>query len=123
MDVNCTREQGSWEWLCICPLSSRGSGKYGPRMQVPAIQLTGLRKSFGTVAAVAGVDLRIADGEFFAMLGPSGSGKTTVLRLIAGFELPTAGSVALGGVDVTRRAPFERDVHTVFQDYALFPHM
>jgi putative spermidine/putrescine transport system ATP-binding protein len=89
----------------------------------PAIQLTGLRKSFGSVAAVAGIDLEIADGEFFAMLGPSGSGKTTVLRLVAGFELPTSGSVALGGVDVTRRAPFERDVHTVFQDYALFPHM
>jgi putative spermidine/putrescine transport system ATP-binding protein len=89
----------------------------------PAIQLTGLRKSFGSVEAVAGVDLEVADGEFFAMLGPSGSGKTTVLRLVAGFELPTAGTVALGGVDVTRRAPFERDVHTVFQDYALFPHM
>ncbi len=89
----------------------------------PAIQLAGLRKSFGSVAAVAGIDLEIADGEFFAMLGPSGSGKTTVLRLIAGFELPTAGTVSLGGADVTRRAPFERDVHTVFQDYALFPHM
>jgi putative spermidine/putrescine transport system ATP-binding protein len=89
----------------------------------PAIRLTGLRKSFGSVAAVAGVDLEVADGEFFAMLGPSGSGKTTVLRLVAGFELPTAGTVALAGVDVTRRAPFERDVHTVFQDYALFPHM
>src|SRR5919199_560120 len=57
------------------------------------------------------------------MLGPSGSGKTTVLRLVAGFELPTAGTVELGGVDVTRRAPFERDVNTVFQDYALFPHL
>jgi putative spermidine/putrescine transport system ATP-binding protein len=90
---------------------------------VPAIRLTGLRKSFGPVEAVAGVDLDIADGEFFSMLGPSGSGKTTVLRLIAGFELPTAGSVELGGVEVTRKAPFERDVNTVFQDYALFPHM
>jgi putative spermidine/putrescine transport system ATP-binding protein len=89
----------------------------------PAIRLTGLRKSFGPVEAVAGVDLEIADGEFFSMLGPSGSGKTTVLRMIAGFELPTDGSVHLGGVDVTRRAPFERDVNTVFQDYALFPHM
>ncbi|MEN3305377.1 MAG: putative spermidine/putrescine transport system ATP-binding protein [Micromonosporaceae bacterium] len=92
-------------------------------MATPAIRLTGLRKSFGSVEAVAGVDLEVADGEFFAMLGPSGSGKTTVLRLVAGFELPTAGTVALAGVDVTRRAPFERDVHTVFQDYALFPHM
>src|SRR4051794_5042093 len=57
------------------------------------------------------------------MLGPSGSGKTTVLRLVAGFELPTAGAIELGGVDVTRKAPFERDVNTVFQDYALFPHL
>jgi putative spermidine/putrescine transport system ATP-binding protein len=89
----------------------------------PAIRLSGLRKSFGSVEAVAGVDLEIADGEFFSMLGPSGSGKTTVLRLIAGFELPTAGTVELDGTDVTRRAPFERDVNTVFQDYALFPHM
>jgi putative spermidine/putrescine transport system ATP-binding protein len=89
----------------------------------PAIRLTGLRKSFGAVEAVAGIDLDIADGEFFSMLGPSGSGKTTVLRLIAGFEQPTAGTVSLSGRDVTRRAPFERDVNTVFQDYALFPHM
>jgi putative spermidine/putrescine transport system ATP-binding protein len=89
----------------------------------PAIRLTGLRKSFGAVEAVAGIDLEIADGEFFSMLGPSGSGKTTVLRMIAGFELPTAGSVFLSGRDVTSLAPFERDVNTVFQDYALFPHM
>jgi putative spermidine/putrescine transport system ATP-binding protein len=89
----------------------------------PAIRLTGLRKSFGAIDAVAGVDLDIADGEFFSMLGPSGSGKTTVLRLIAGFELPTSGTVMLSGRDVTRLAPFERDVNTVFQDYALFPHM
>ncbi|GAA0973086.1 ABC transporter ATP-binding protein [Acrocarpospora macrocephala] len=88
-----------------------------------AVALRGLRKSFGSVEAVAGVDLGVADGEFFAMLGPSGSGKTTVLRMIAGFETPTAGTVELGGRDVTRLAPFERDVNTVFQDYALFPHM
>jgi putative spermidine/putrescine transport system ATP-binding protein len=92
-------------------------------MSTPAIKLTGLRKSFGAVEAVAGIDLEIADGEFFSMLGPSGSGKTTVLRMIAGFELPTAGTVALSGRDVTMLAPFERDVNTVFQDYALFPHM
>jgi putative spermidine/putrescine transport system ATP-binding protein len=89
----------------------------------PAIRLTGLRKSFDAVEAVAGIDLDIADGEFFSMLGPSGSGKTTVLRMIAGFELPTAGTVTLAGRDVTRLAPFDRDVNTVFQDYALFPHM
>ncbi|MFF5078667.1 ABC transporter ATP-binding protein [Actinoplanes sp. NPDC000266] len=92
-------------------------------MSEPAIKLTGLKKSFGAVEAVAGIDLEIADGEFFSMLGPSGSGKTTVLRMIAGFELPTAGRVELSGRDVTRLAPFERDVNTVFQDYALFPHL
>ncbi|MFI1538404.1 ABC transporter ATP-binding protein [Streptomyces anandii] len=92
-------------------------------MEGIAIRLQGLRKSFGQTAAVAGVDLEIRDGEFFSMLGPSGSGKTTVLRLIAGFETPTGGSVELAGRNVTRLAPFERDVHTVFQDYALFPHM
>ncbi|WP_018568651.1 ABC transporter ATP-binding protein [Streptomyces sp. PsTaAH-124] len=92
-------------------------------MRESAIRLRGLRKEFGRTTAVAGVDLEIADGAFFSLLGPSGSGKTTVLRLIAGFERPTAGTVALGGRDVTALAPFERDVHTVFQDYALFPHM
>jgi putative spermidine/putrescine transport system ATP-binding protein len=69
------------------------------------------------------LDLRIENGEFFSMLGPSGSGKTTVLRMIAGFEQPTAGTVMLDGEDVTARPPFARDVNTVFQDYALFPHM
>jgi putative spermidine/putrescine transport system ATP-binding protein len=92
-----------------------------------AVTLSALRKVFGTgeqaVTAVDGVDLEVRDGEFFSMLGPSGSGKTTVLRMIAGFELPTSGSVLLGGTDVSRLAPFERDVNTVFQDYALFPHM
>jgi putative spermidine/putrescine transport system ATP-binding protein len=94
-----------------------------------AVRLVGLRKVFGGAAgaehvvAVDSVDLEVRDGEFFAMLGPSGSGKTTVLRLIAGFETPTAGTVHLGGRDVTRDPPFDRDVNTVFQDYALFPHM
>jgi putative spermidine/putrescine transport system ATP-binding protein len=90
---------------------------------LPAIRLTGLTKKFGALTAVDSLDLDIAPGEFFSMLGPSGSGKTTVLRLIAGFELPTAGTVQLFGRDVTRSAPFDRDVNTVFQDYALFPHM
>jgi putative spermidine/putrescine transport system ATP-binding protein len=89
----------------------------------PAIRLRSLRKQFGPVVAVDGIDLDIADGEFFAVLGPSGSGKTTVLRMIAGFETPTAGTIELGGVDATRVPPFRRDVNTVFQDYALFPHM
>ncbi|QKV91080.1 ABC transporter ATP-binding protein [Streptomyces sp. NA02950] len=92
-------------------------------MEGKAIRLESLRKSFGKTEAVAGVDLEISDGEFFSMLGPSGSGKTTVLRMIAGFEPPTGGTIELAGRDVTRLAPFERDVHTVFQDYALFPHM
>ncbi|MCT9075357.1 ABC transporter ATP-binding protein [Streptomyces fulvoviolaceus] len=92
-------------------------------MEGSAIRLRELRKSFGETTAVAGVDLEIRDGEFFSMLGPSGSGKTTVLRLIAGFEAPTGGRIELAGQDVTGLAPFERDVHTVFQDYALFPHM
>jgi len=89
----------------------------------PAIRLTGLTKEFGAVTAVDHVDLEIAAGEFFSMLGPSGSGKTTVLRLIAGFEQPTGGTIELFGEEVTKRAPFDRDVNTVFQDYALFPHM
>ena len=89
----------------------------------PAVRLTALRKSYGRVVAVDGVDLDIAEGEFFTMLGPSGSGKTTLLRAIAGFERPDSGVVELGGTDVTRRPPYARDVNTVFQDYALFPHM
>ncbi|CAI9419442.1 ABC transporter ATP-binding protein [Nocardioides sp. T2.26MG-1] len=88
-----------------------------------AISVRGLSKHFGDVRAVDDLDLDIADGEFFSMLGPSGSGKTTVLRLIAGFEEPTAGRILLGEEDVTRRPPFARDVNTVFQDYAIFPHM
>ncbi len=88
-----------------------------------AVRLESLTKSFGPVRAVDDISLDIYDGEFFSMLGPSGSGKTTVLRMIAGFERPTSGRVLLDGLDVTERAPFERDVSTVFQDYALFPHM
>jgi putative spermidine/putrescine transport system ATP-binding protein len=89
----------------------------------PAVRLTGIRRVYGDVVAVAGVDLDIAAGEFFTLLGPSGSGKTTTLRVIAGFERPDAGRVELQGVDVTRVAPAQRAVNTVFQDYALFPHM
>jgi putative spermidine/putrescine transport system ATP-binding protein len=87
------------------------------------VVLTGIRKTYGDVVAVDSVDLEIARGEFFTMLGPSGSGKTTTLRVIAGFERPDNGSVVLGGVDVTGRPPYDRNVNTVFQDYALFPHM
>jgi putative spermidine/putrescine transport system ATP-binding protein len=83
----------------------------------------GIRKTYGDVVAVADVDLTVGDGEFFTLLGPSGSGKTTTLRVIAGFEQPDAGRVTLGGVDITEQPPYARDVNTVFQDYALFPHM
>jgi putative spermidine/putrescine transport system ATP-binding protein len=93
------------------------------RRPTPAIQLVRLRKQFGDVVAVDDVDLEIQQGEFFSLLGPSGSGKTTVLRLIAGFESPTRGAVLLDGQDVSQLAPYDRDVNTVFQDYALFPHM
>jgi putative spermidine/putrescine transport system ATP-binding protein len=89
----------------------------------PDVRLSGLRKEFDSTVAVDGVDLEIEHGEFFTLLGPSGSGKTTTLRLIAGFELPDGGTVELAGRDVTRDPPYERDVNTVFQDYALFPHM
>ncbi|MGA7988953.1 MAG: ABC transporter ATP-binding protein [Candidatus Dormiibacterota bacterium] len=85
--------------------------------------MTGLTKRFGDHVAIEGIDLDIRDGEFFSLLGPSGSGKTTTLRLIAGFERPTSGRILLHGRDVTTVAPFDRDVNTVFQDYALFPHM
>jgi putative spermidine/putrescine transport system ATP-binding protein len=88
-----------------------------------AVSLTGIRKSYGEVVAIENLDLEVRPGEFFTMLGPSGSGKTTTLRVIAGFELPDTGSVKLHGADVTRSPPYERAVNTVFQDYALFPHM
>jgi putative spermidine/putrescine transport system ATP-binding protein len=88
-----------------------------------AVRLESVVKRFGDVVAVDGVDLEVREGEFFSMLGPSGSGKTTCLRMIAGFERPTEGRVMLGGIDVGDLPPYERDVNTVFQDYALFPHM
>jgi putative spermidine/putrescine transport system ATP-binding protein len=94
-----------------------------PSARTAAVSLEGLVKRYGEVVAVAGVDLQIGDGEFFSMLGPSGSGKTTTLRMIAGFETPSEGRVLLQGRDVTGVPPFDRDVNTVFQDYALFPHM
>ncbi|HEV7845005.1 MAG TPA: ABC transporter ATP-binding protein [Thermoleophilaceae bacterium] len=88
-----------------------------------AVRLDGVRKTYGEVVAVDRVDLDIREDEFFTLLGPSGSGKTTCLRMIAGFERPDEGSVQLAGRDVTDLPPYERDVNTVFQDYALFPHM
>jgi putative spermidine/putrescine transport system ATP-binding protein len=89
----------------------------------PAVRLVEVRKTFGEIVAVERLSLEVEAGEFFTMLGPSGSGKTTTLRIIAGFELADSGRVELQGVDVTRSPPYERPVNTVFQDYALFPHM
>jgi putative spermidine/putrescine transport system ATP-binding protein len=87
------------------------------------VSAEGIRKTYGDVVAVDDVDLKVGEGEFFTLLGPSGSGKTTTLRIIAGFERPDAGRVTLGGADITHEPPYTRDVNTVFQDYALFPHM
>jgi putative spermidine/putrescine transport system ATP-binding protein len=90
---------------------------------VPAVRAIGLRKTYGDVVALERLDLEVGAGEFFTLLGPSGSGKTTTLRLIGGFERPDSGAVELAGRDVTREPPYQREVNTVFQDYALFPHM
>jgi putative spermidine/putrescine transport system ATP-binding protein len=102
---------------------SSATVNHPPSPAAAQVELIGVRKEFGDIVAVAGADLAVADGELFALLGPSGSGKTTVLRMIAGFEQPTAGAIKLGGVDVTGTPPRRRDVNTVFQEYALFPHM
>src|SRR5256886_12883069 len=101
------------------PAASRAQPAAAPA----EVRLEGLRKTFGDVVAVAGVDLDVREGEFFSLLGPSGCGKTTCLRMIAGFEEPTAGRIVLHGRDVSGLPAYERDVNTVFQDYALFPHM
>jgi putative spermidine/putrescine transport system ATP-binding protein len=92
-------------------------------MTVPAIRFEHVSRHFGDVKAVDNANLEIQDGEFFSMLGPSGSGKTTCLRMIAGFDRPTSGNIFLYGQDVSDLPPYERNVNTVFQDYALFPHM
>ena len=88
-----------------------------------SVRLSNLRKVFGAVEAVAGIDLEIADGEFVALLGPSGCGKTTTLRMISGLEIPSGGTIHIGDRDVTQLPPRDRDVAMVFQDYALYPHM
>ena len=92
-------------------------------MTAPALRFEHVSRHFGDVKAVDNVNLEIEDGEFFSMLGPSGSGKTTCLRMIAGFDRPTSGNIFLYGQDVSDLPPYERNVNTVFQDYALFPHM
>ena len=100
-----------------------GEGRGGGRLTSTAIEFRGVSRAFAEVRAVDGVSFEIADGEFFAMLGPSGSGKTTCLRLIAGFEQPDAGEILLHGKPMRGVPPYDRPVNTVFQDYALFPHM
>ena len=88
-----------------------------------AISIVGLRKEFDGVTAVDGIDLEVGAGEFFTLLGPSGCGKTTTLRMVGGFEQPTSGQILLDGVDVAQSPPHKRPVNTVFQSYALFPHL
>ena len=100
----------------VAPAREPGRAEAG---DVPDVRLGGVRKTYGEVVAVAGIDLEVARGEFFTLLGPSGSGKTTTLRMIAGFEEPDAGTVELTGRDVTGLPPYDRAVNTVFQDYAL----
>jgi putative spermidine/putrescine transport system ATP-binding protein len=106
--------------------NERSSGDPAPESDAAGasdVRLRGLTKRYGNVTAVDGIDLEIGHGEFFTLLGPSGSGKTTTLRMIAGFEQPDQGTVELGGRDVASLPPYDREVNTVFQDYALFPHM
>lgn len=89
----------------------------------PAVELRNVTRRFGAVTALDGISFAVGQGEFFGMLGPSGSGKTTCLRMIAGFDVPGTGEVLIAGKSVGNLPPYERDAHTVFQDYALFPHM
>src|SRR6478752_10675961 len=99
------------------------SGEAGPRRSGGTISIIGLRKEFEGVTAVDGIDLEIKSGEFFTLLGPSGCGKTTTLRMLGGFEQPTDGQILLDGVDLAQSPPHKRPVNTVFQSYALFPHL
>src|SRR5262245_45248368 len=100
-----------------------GRGEPGSHRSGGAISIVGLRKEFDDVTAVDGIDLEIKPGEFFTLLGPSGCGKTTTLRMLAGFEQPTDGQILLDGVDVAQTPAHKRPVNTVFQSYALFPHL
>ena len=104
-------------------VSTAATGDKGAGAQAPIIEIDHVTKSFTDFIAVDDADFSIGQGEFFAMLGPSGCGKTTTLRMIAGFETPTSGAIRLDGEDVSRTPPHKRNVNTVFQHYALFPHM
>ena len=109
--------------MIMVPGSAQPAAAGDQATATAAVHVAGLRKRYGDVTALGGVELTVRAGEFFTLLGPSGSGKTTLLRLIAGFERPDRGRIELGGRDVTGVPPYARDVNTVFQDYALFPHM
>jgi putative spermidine/putrescine transport system ATP-binding protein len=113
----------AWEEGLSTPATAPGHRGAGEQGTSSDIRLRGVRKAYGDVVAVDGIDLDVARGEFFTLLGPSGSGKTTTLRMIAGFELPDAGTIELAGRDVGDLPAYDREVNTVFQDYALFPHM
>src|SRR5713101_974719 len=119
----CRLNRGTTSRMITVPGPAQPAAAGDPAAAAPAIHVAGLRKRYGDVVALADVDLDVRAGEFFTLLGPSGSGKTTLLRLIAGFERPDGGRIELGGSDVTQVPPFARNVNTVFQDYALFPHM
>src|SRR5579872_7391619 len=122
-DCGSRLNRGTTSRMITVPGPAQPAAAGDPAAAASAIHVTGLRKRYGGVTALADVDLEVPAGEFFTLLGPSGSGKTTLLRLIAGFERPDAGRIELAGRDVAAKPPYERPVNTVFQDYALFPHM
>src|SRR6201982_3856529 len=122
-DCGSRLNRGTTSRMITVPGPAQPAAAGDPAAAASAIHVTGLRKRSGDGTALTYVNLVVRAGEFFTLLGPSGSGKTTLLRLIAGFDRPDAGRIELGGRDVTRVPPYARDVNTVFQDYALFPHM
>ncbi|MFM8593875.1 MAG: ABC transporter ATP-binding protein, partial [Chloroflexota bacterium] len=95
----------------------------GTATSIPSVELRSVSKAFGDFLAVAGIDLTVGRGEFLTLLGPSGCGKTTTLRMIGGFEIPSSGEIRIGGQPMTNLPPHKRPVNTVFQSYALFPHL
>src|SRR5947208_7162963 len=109
--------------VCRGPGAARGDAGVARNVPAVAVRLAQVVKRFGDVPAVDGIYSEIGDGEFFSLLGPSGCGKTTTLRMIGGFEQPTSGVIELQGQDVTWLPPYRRNVNTVFQNYALFPHL
>ena len=116
-------DRGEGGGVAATPASSEAEPDLGTGDDAADVSLVGVSKRYGDVVAVESLDLEVKRGEFFTLLGPSGSGKTTTLRMIAGFEEPDTGRIELAGRDVTGEPPYDRSVNTVFQDYALFPHM